>query len=324
MRLLCINFAVNRYKYMDQPGGDPMKKLRLAAGFMVIAMAATTAGCDKILPPKATQMTTESTVVTSEITKPTESTTQTTPTTPKATTPSEAFVGVWIGADYNPCAGGILVINQDGSFSLKETRKKGAIDPILDIKTTYKATDVDEHTCKVQLANSGETTYKELECKIDGHKLRITGLPYAGDLAYDFYNNSIDSAPKSRDTELFGEWVFTGKNNKKVANTEDERLEIYEDNTAKYSSWLPNDKKKENRGKVDLLYNVEYNWDGSYMLLLWDKQTGSLYRVYYSYLLTTTKVRFFTLVDPVTKKMTSQEFKHPLPALEDTTTPTET
>ena len=59
------------------------------------------------------------------------------------------------------------------------------------------------------------------------------------------------------------------------------------------------------------------------MLILWEKDSGNLYRVYYSYLLTTTKVRFFTLVDPVTNKMTSQEFKHPMPALEDTTTPTE-
>lgn len=301
-----------------------MNKLRLAAGFMVIAMAATTAGCDKILPPKATAMTSESTVVTSEITKkPTESTAKTSPTTQKPKTASESLAGVWIGASYNPCSGGILVINADGSFHLKEVRKKGTLDPTLDIKTSFKSTDVDEHTCKVQLEKSGETTYNELECKIDGHKLRITGLPFAGELAYDFYNNSIDSAPKSRDTDLFGEWVFTGKNNKKVANTEDERLEIYEDNTAKYSSYLPNDKKKENRGKVDLLYNVEYNWDGSYMLLLWEKDSGNLYRVYYSYLLTTTKVRFFTLVDPVTNKMTSQEFKHPLPSLEDTTTPTE-
>ena len=301
-----------------------MNKLRLAAGFMVLAMAATTAGCDKILPPKATAMTSESTVVTSEITKkPTESTAKTSPTTQKPKTASEGLAGVWIGASYNPCSGGILVINSDGSFHLKEVRKKGTLDPTLDIKTTYKATDVDEHTCKVQLEKSGETTYNELECKIDGHKLKITGLPFAGELGYDFYNNSIDSAPKSRDTELFGEWVFTGQNNKKVANTEDERLEIYEDNTAKYSSYLPNDKKKENRGKVDLLYNVEYNWDGSYMLILWEKDSGNLYRVYYSYLLTTTKVRFFTLVDPVSNKMTSQEFKHPMPALEDTTTPTE-
>ena len=301
-----------------------MNKLRLAAGFMVIAMAATTAGCDKILPPKATAMTSESTVVTSEITKkPTESTAKTSTTTQKPKTASESLAGVWIGASYNPCSGGILVINADGSFNLKEVRKKGTLDPTLDIKTSFKSTDVDEHTCKVQLDNSGETTYKELECKIDGHKLRITGLPFAGELPYDFYNNSIDSAPKSRDTELFGEWVFTGKDNKKVANTEDERLEIYEDNTAKYSSYLPNDKKKENRGKVDLLYNVEYNWDGSYMLLLWEKDSGNLYRVYYSYLLTTTKVRFFTLLDPVTNKMTSQEIKHTLPSLEDTTTPTE-
>ena len=254
-----------------------MNKLRLAAGFMVIAMAATTAGCDKILPPKATEMTTESTVVTSEITKkPAESTAETSPTTQRPKTASENLAGVWIGASYNPCSGGILVINQDGSFYLKEVRKKGVLDPTLDIKTNYKATNVDEHTCKVELEKSGETTYNALECKIDGHKLRITGLPFAGYLTYDFYNNSIDSAPKSRDTELFGEWVFTGKNDKKVANTEDERLEIYEDNTAKYSSYLPNDKKKENRGKVDLLYNVEYNWDGSYMLLLWEKDSGKL------------------------------------------------
>jgi len=300
-----------------------MKKLRLAAGFMVIAMAATTAGCDKIIPPKATAMTTESTVVTSEITKQTKESAETSPTTQKAKTASENLVGVWIGASYNPCSGGILVINQDGSFNFKEIRKKGELDPSLDIKTTYKATNVDERTCKVQLEKSGETTYKELECKIDGHKLRITGLPFAGELAYDFYNNSIDSASKSRDTELFGEWVYAEKNEKKVANTEDERLEFYEDNTAKYSSYLPNDKKKENRGKVDLLYNVEYNWDGSYMLLLWEKDNGNLYRVYYSYLLTTTKLRLFTLVDPTTKKMTSQEFKPPMPKLEDTTTPTE-
>ena len=301
-----------------------MKKLRLAAGFMVIAMAATTAGCDKILPPKATAMTTETTVVASETTKKPSETAETSPTTQKPKTASENLAGVWIGATYNPCSGGILVINQDGTFHLKEVRKKGVLDPTLDIKTNFKATNVDEHTCKVELEKSGETTYNGLECKIDGHKLRITGLPFAGDLTYDFYNNSIDSAPKSRDTELFGEWVFTGKNNKKVANTEDERLEIYEDNTAKYSSYLPNDKKKENRGKVDLLYNVEYNWDGSYMLLLWEKDSGNLYKVYYSYLLTTTTLRFFTLVDPVTRKMTSQEFKHPLPSLEDTTTPTET
>lgn len=305
-------------------GGIPMNKLRLAAGFMVIAMAATTAGCDKILPPKATAMTTESTVATSDTTdKTSETTAQTIPTTTKPKTASDSLVGVWIGASYNPCSGGILVIDQSGTFHFKEIRKKNVIDPTLEIKTKYEATNVDEHVCKVKLEKSGETTYNDLECKIDGHKLRITGLPFAGELAYDFYNNSIDSASKSRDTQLFGEWVFSGTNNKKVANTEDERLEIYEDNTAKLSSYLPNDKKKENRGKIDLLYNVEYNWDGSYMLIMWDKNTGDLYRVYYSYLLTTTKVRFFTLVDPVTNKMTSQEFKQPLPALEDTTTPTE-
>ena len=60
-----------------------MKKLRLAAGFMVIAMAATTAGCDKILPPKATAMTTETTVVTSETTKKPSETAETSPTTQK-------------------------------------------------------------------------------------------------------------------------------------------------------------------------------------------------------------------------------------------------
>ena len=306
-------------------GGDPMKKTRIAAGIVLLAMLASLTACDKILPPKATSMTTESTIATSakKTKATTKATSETAQTTPKPKTASENLVGVWIGATYNPCSGGILVINKDGTFHLKEVRKKNAIDPSLEINTKYEAKDKDEHTCSVKLANSGENTYGTIECKIDGHKLRITGLPFAGEQPYDFYNNDIDSAAKSRDTELFGEWVYTGVNNKKVANTEDERLEIYEDNTAKYTSYLPNDKKKENRGKIDLLYNVEYNWDGSYMLLLWEKESGALYKVYYSYLLTSTKVRFFTLVDPVTNKMTSQEFKHPLPALEDTTTPSE-
>ena len=112
-------------------------------------------------------------------------------------------------------------------------------------------------------------------------------------------------------------------NDKKINNTEDERIEFFQDNTAKITSYLPNDKRKENRGRLDLYYNVEYNWDGSYMLLLWEKESGNLYKVYYSYLLTTTKIKFFTLLDPATRKMTSKEYKRPMPALEDTTTPTE-
>lgn len=313
---------------MTRSGGEPMKKIRIAAGFMVLAMAVSLSGCDKILPPRATALTTESTAVTTELT--TKSTTkpsaETSPTTKEPKTASENLVGVWIGANYNSYPGGILEFKSDGSFVYRELRKKAGteVDPTLDIRTTYKAADKDEHTCTVDLAASGETKFKQLECKVDGHKLRITGLPYAAEgMHFDFYNNSIDSASKSRDTNLFGEWVFYGKNDKKVANTEDERLEIYEDNTAKYTSYLPGDKKKENRGKIDLLYNVEYNWDGSYMLILWKKDDGSLYRVYYSYLLTTTRVRFFTLLDPITNKMSSQEFKHPLPSLEDTTTPLE-
>ena len=305
-----------------------MKKMRIAAGFMVLAMTATLSGCDRILPPRATAMTTESTVATTEITtKPTKASSETSPTSTEPKTPSESPVGIWIGATYNSYPGGILEFKEDGSFVYRELRKKSGaeVDPNLEIRTSYKSKDKDEHTCNVDLAASGDKKFNQLECKVDGHKLRITGLPYTAEgMYFDFYNNNIDSASKSRDTELYGEWVFTGKNNKKVANTEDERLEIYEDNTAKYTSYLPNDKKKENRGKIDLLYNVEYNWDGSYMLILWEKDSGNLYKVYYSYLLTTTKVRFFTLVDPVSGKMTSQEFKHPLPALEDTTTPTET
>ncbi len=306
-----------------------MKKLRIAAGFMVIAMTVTATACDKIIPPRATAMTTESTVVTTELTtkSTTKSTSETSPTTTEAKTPSESLVGVWIGASYNAYPGGILEFKADGSFVYRELRKKAGaeVDPTLEIRTTYSAKDKDERACDVDLKSSGETQFNKLECKVDGHKLRITGLPYAPEGQYfDFFNNSIDSAPKSRDTELYGEWVFYGTNNKKVANTEDERLEIYEDNTAKYTSYLPGDKKKENRGKVDLLYNVEYNWDGSYMLILWDKESGSLYKVYYSYLLTTTRVRFFTLLDPVTGRTSSQEFKHPQPALEDTTTPIET
>ena len=305
-----------------------MKKMRIAAGFMVLAMTATLSGCDRILPPRATAMTTESTVATTEITtKPTKASSETSPTSTEPKTPSESLVGIWIGATYNSYPGGILEFKEDGSFVYRELRKKSGaeVDPNLEIRTSYKSKDKDEHTCTVDLAASGDKKFNQIECKVDGHKLRITGLPYTAEgMYFDFYNNNIDSASKSRDTELYGEWVFTGKNNKKVANTEDERLEIYEDNTAKYTSYLPNDKKKENRGKIDLLYNVEYNWDGSYMLILWEKDSGNLYKVYYSYLLTTTKVRFFTLVDPVSGKMTSQEFKHPLPALEDTTTPTET
>ena len=305
-----------------------MKKTRIAAGFMVMVMAASLSGCDRILPPRATSMITESTVATTAITKKptTKATSETVATTTEPRKPSECLVGVWIGASYNAYPGGILEIKEDGSFVYRELRKKSgaAVDPTLEIRTKYKATDKDEHTCTVDLESSGETKFNQLECKVDGHKLRITGLNYIPEgQHFDFYNNSIDSAPKSRDTNLYGEWVFNGTNNKKVANTDDERLEIYEDNTAKFTSYLPNDKKRENRGKVDLLYNVEYNWDGDYMLLLWEKESGSLYKVYYAYLLTTTKVRFFTLTDPVTKKMTSQEFKHPLPSLEDTTTPIE-
>ena len=305
-----------------------MKKMRIAAGFMVLAMAVSLSGCDKILPPRATAMTTESTVATTELTtKPTESSAETSPTSKEPKTASESLVGVWIGATYNSYPGGILEFKNDGSFVYRELRKKAGteVDPTLDIRTTYKAANKDDHSCTVDLTDSGETKFKQLECKIDGHKLRITGLPYAAEgMFFDFYNNSFDSASKSRDTNLFGEWVFYGTNNKKVANTEDERLEIYEDNTAKYTSYLPGDKKKENRGKVDLLYNVERNWDGNYMLILWDKQSGGLYKVYYRYLLTTTRVKFYTLEDPVTYKETSQEFKHPIPSLEDTTTPTET
>jgi hypothetical protein len=305
-----------------------MKKMRIAAGFMVLAMTATLSGCDRILPPRATAMTTEATVATTEITtKPTKATSETIPTSTEPKTPTESLVGIWIGANYNSYPGGILEFKEDGSFVYRELRKKAKedVDPNLEIRTSYKSKDKDEHTCTVDLSASGDKKFKQLECKVDGHKLRITGLPYAAEgMYFDFFNNNIDSAPKSRDTQLYGEWVFTGKNNKKVANTEDERLEIYEDNTAKYTSYLPNDKKKENRGKVDLLYNVEYNWDGGYMLILWDKVSGNLYKVYDSYLLTTTKVRFFTLVDPISGKMTSQEFKHPLPSLEDTTTPVET
>ena len=304
-----------------------MKRMRIVAGFMVLAMAVSLSGCDKILPPRATAMTTESTVVTTELTtKPTESSAVTSPTTKEPKTASESLVGVWIGATYNTYPGGILEFKSDGSFIYRELRKKAGteVDPSLEIRTTYKAADKDEHTCTVDLAASGETKFSQLECKVDGHKLRITGLPYAAEgMHFDFYNNSIDSASKSRDTNLFGEWVFYGKNDKKVANTEDERLEIYEDNTAKYTSYLPGDKKKENRGKVDLLYNVEFNWEKGYMLILWEKESGSLYKVYYSYELSTTKVKFITLLDPVTYKTTSQEFKHPLPSLEDTTTPTE-
>lgn len=307
-----------------------MKRMRIAAGIMVFAMAAACTGCDKILPPRATSMTTESTVVTttaSTKSTTTKGTTQTSPTTTEPKTASENLVGLWIGATYNSCPGGTLEIKEDGTFIYKDITRKanGPVDPSLEIKTKYKAKNKDEHTCTVDLAANGETKYNQLVCKVDGHKLRITGIPHAPEgQFYDFYNNNIDSAPKSRDTELYGEWVFNGKNNKKVDNTEDERIEIYEDNTAKYTSYLPNDKRKENRGKIDLLYNVEYNWDGSYMLLFWEKESGNLHKVYYSYLLTTTKVRFFTLVDPITNKMTSQEFKHPLPSLEDTTTPLET
>lgn len=311
-----------------------MKRMRIAAGFMVIAMAVSLSGCDKILPPRATALTTDPTEATTAVTtkSTTKATSETVPTTTEPKTPSESLVGVWIGATYNTYPGGILEIKEDGSFIYRDLRKKAgaAVDPELEIRTKYKAKDKDEHSCTVNLTSVGEKKFEQLTCKVDGHRLRITGLPYTPEgLHFDFYNNNINSAPKSRDAELFGEWVFSGKNDKKVANTEDERLEIYEDNTAKFTSYLPNDKKKENRGKLDLLYSVEYNnwkdyeWDGGYMLLLWEKDSGNLYRVYQSYVVKTTKVSFFTLVDPVTKKMTSQEFKHPLPALEDTTTPSE-
>lgn len=309
-----------------------MKKTRIAAGFMVLVMAASLSGCDRILPPRATSMITEPTVETTAITtKATKATSETVTTTTEPKKPSECIVGVWIGASYNAYPGGILEFKEDGTFVYRELRKKSGaeVDPSLEIRTKYKAADKDEKTCTVDLSPSGETTFKQLECKVEGHKLRITGLNYIPEgQHFDFYNNNFNSASKSRDTDLFGEWVLYGQNGKKIANTEDERLEIYEDNTAKYTSYLPNDKKKENRGKVDLLYNVEYNWDGDYMLLLWEKESGSLYKIYYSYKLTTTKLQFPTAVklDPETKKIVWVkwvEFKHPIPSLEDTTTPTE-
>lgn len=307
-----------------------MKRMRIAAGIMVVAMAFSTAGCDKLMHPRATSMTTEETVVTSEsttakATKATKATSETAATSQENKTPSAALIGRWIGAGYNSCPGGTLEFKKDGTIHFRNVNKKGGggVDPALEIKTKFKATDKDVRTCNVTLAKSGETTYKQLECKIDGHKLRVRGLPMAGDSYYDFYNASFGSAKKSRDTQLYGEWVYSGVNDKKINNTEDERIEFFQDNTAKITSYLPNDKRKENRGRLDLYYNVEYNWDGSYMLLLWEKESGNLYKVYYSYLLTTTKIKFFTLLDPATRKMTSKEYKRPMPALEDTTTPTE-
>ena len=250
---------------MTRFGGEPMKIMRIVAGFMVFAMAVSLTGCDKILPPRATAMTTESTVVTTELTtESTKPSAETSPTTKEPKTASESLVGVWIGANYNSYPGGILEFKSDGSFVYRELRKKAGtdVDPDLDIRTTYKAADKDEHTCTVDLAASGEKKFGQLECKIDGHKLRITGLPYAAEgMHFDFYNNSIESASKSRDTNLFGEWVFYGTNNKKVANTEDERLEIYEDIPPNTRAIFPVTRRK--RTAVRLIFSIMLSTTGT-------------------------------------------------------------